>query len=142
MVFGLLMSVLGISALCVLLYNAAVYALPVGLGIWACYELMQWGAGPVAAVVCGFAVGGIVFGIGHTVLASSHGPVRVAVVAAFVVPTTLAGYGAALDLFAMGVTSSFWQHVFAIFGATAVGGTTFARLGAPNEFGVVPQSRT
>lgn len=132
MVFGLLMTALGIGALCALLYSAAVFALPVGLGIWAGYQLMQWGVGSIAAIICGFAVGGIVFGIGHTILASGRpGPLRVAVVVAFVVPAFLAGYGAAHDLSAMGFASGFWQHVFAVMGGTAVGATTFARLYDP-----------
>lgn len=132
MIFGLLATVLGIGALCALLYSAAVYALPVGLGIWAGYQLMQWGAGVVAAIIGGFVVGGIVFGIGHTVLASSRsGPLRLAVVVAFVVPAVLAGYGAALDLSTMGLTSGFWQHTFAVLGGLAIGGTTLARLQMP-----------
>jgi hypothetical protein len=132
MVFGLLMTVLGIGALCVLLYSAAVYTLPVSLGVWAGYELMQWGIGSIAAVIGGFVVGGIVFGIGHTVLASSQsGPLRLAVVVAFAVPAVFAGYGAALDLSAMGFTSGFWQHALAILGGLAVGGTTLVRLQAP-----------
>ncbi len=129
MVFGLLMTVLGVGALCVLLYNAAVYALPVGLGIWAGYQLMQWGVGSITAIICGFAVGGIVYGIGHTVLVTSRSnPLRIAVVIAFVVPAIVAGYGAALDLSAMGFTSSFWQHALAMLGGAAAGGATFARL--------------
>lgn len=132
MVFGLLMTVLGIGALCVLLYSAAVYALPVGLGICAGYQLLQWGVGSVAAIIGGFVIGGIVFGIGYTVLASSRpGPLRVAVVVAFVVPAMLAGYGAALDLSAMGLASGFWQHAVAVMGGLAVGGTTLARLQTP-----------
>ncbi|MGN6514426.1 MAG: hypothetical protein ACTHLR_01140 [Rhizomicrobium sp.] len=129
MVFGLLMTVLGIGALCVLLYSAAVYALPVGLGICAGYQLMEWGVGSVAAIIGGFVVGGIVFGIGHIVLVSSRpGPLRIAVVAAFVAPAVLAGYGAAFDLSAMGLTSDFWQHALAVLGGAVVGGATFARL--------------
>ena len=132
MVFGLLMTVLGIGALCVLLYSAAVYALPVGLGIWVGYQLMQWGAGSATAIIGGLVVGGIVFGIGHTVLASSRsGPLRVAIIVAFVVPAVFAGYGAALDLSAMGFASEFWQHALAVLGGFAVGGTTLARLQAP-----------
>lgn len=129
MMFGLLMTALGIGALCVLLYSAAVYALPVGLGVWAGHQLMQWGAGPVAAIIAGFAVGGVAFSIGHTVLASSRsGPLRIAVVVAFMVPAVLAGYGTAFDLSAMEFTSEFWQHALAALSATAVGGVTYARF--------------
>jgi hypothetical protein len=134
MVFGLLMTVLGIGALCGLLYSAAVWALPVGIGIWTGYALMQWGVGPVGAIICGFAAGGMALALGQTVLTSSRSsPLRVAIVIAFVVPAILAGYGTALDLSAMGFASGFWQHVFAILGAAAVGGTTLARLLAPDE---------
>lgn len=134
MVFGLLMTILGIGALCVLLYSAAVYALPVGLGVWAGYQLMPWGAGSVAAIIGGFVVGGIVFGIGHTILASGRpGPLHLAVVVAFVVPAFFAGYGAALDLSAMGLTSSFWQHALAVLSGVVVGNTMFVKLYSPME---------
>ncbi len=103
-----------------------------GVALWAGYQLMQWGVGSVAAIIGGLMVGGIVFGIGHTILASSRsGPLRVAIVVAFVMPAVFAGYGAGLDLSAMGFTSGFWQHAFAVLGGFAVGGTTLTRLQAP-----------
>lgn len=134
MVFGLLMTVLGIGALCVLLYSAAVWALPVGIGIWAGYALIRCGVGSIIAILCGFMAGGAVFALGQTVLASSRSnSLRVVIVITFVVPAILAGYGTALDLSAMGFASGFWQHVFAILGGAAVGGATLASLLAPAE---------
>ncbi len=47
MVFGILLTLFGIGAACALLYNAMVYALPVGLGMWAGFALMHAGAGAV-----------------------------------------------------------------------------------------------
>lgn len=134
MVFGLLLTLVGIGALCALLYNAAVYALPVGIGIWVGYELLHWGSNPVAAIFCGFLAVGLAFALGHMILGLSRSNLlRYATVAAFVVPAIVAGYSTALDLSTIGFTSAFLQHVLGVIGAVAVGGTTFVRLLAPAE---------
>ncbi len=129
MVFGILLTLFGIGAACALLYNAMVYALPVGLGMWAGFALMHAGAGAVEAIGVGLLVGGIVFAIGNLGFhATQSVMIRLAIAALFVIPAAYVGYTGTLEVSALGMLSSAWEHVVAVIGAVAIGGTAFARL--------------
>jgi len=139
MVFSLLLMVFGIGALCALLYNAVVYALPVTVGIEAGFWALHSGAGLLGAIALGFAVGGLVYAFGLFVFATTRSDfLRVAVALAFVVPAVIAGYSALLEIVGWGVPSPVWRHVFAIAGAVVVGGTAFMRLITPPAVSRLP----
>ena len=132
MVFSLLLMVFGIGALCALMYNAAVYALPGTIGFEAGFWAIHAGAGWIGGIVIGLLAGGFTFAFGQFVLATTRSDIiRIAVVLAFVTPTVIAGYSALLEITAWGIPSAFWCHVFAVVGAIFVGGTALLRLTTP-----------
>ena len=129
MVFGLLLALFGIGAFCVLIYKAAVYALPVAVGFWCGFAALHSGSGVVVAFAVGFVTGAIVFGIGQSVWNSRRPKAfRYAIVLLFVVPAVWTGYCATEQLSTLVVPSAIWRSALAIIGAMAVGLTAFARL--------------
>lgn len=134
MVFGLLMTALGLGAACALLYYCAVFALPVFIGLSVVFWALNAGAG-VASVVIGFAAGVIVFVVGQfAILRSRSLAVRWMIALLFVLPAAIAGYSLVLQLSELGVPSNAWRHTFAFIGAVLIGFAAFTQLGkSPNE---------
>jgi len=141
MVFGLLLALFGIGAFCVLVYKAAVYALPVAVGFWCGFAALHSGSGVVVAFAVGCVAGAIVFGIGQSVWNSRQPKaLRYAVALLFVAPATLTGYYTTQQFSTLFVPSPAWQFVSAIVGAIAVGLTAFVRLtGVPVLSGTMTQ---
>lgn len=132
MVFGLLLTVVGLGALCALIYNCAVYALPFAAGLWVFFGVLHLGGGYLGAIVIGLVAGGVALGLGQLILGSARSNViRIAVVIAFVAPAALVGYSSGLQLSELAISSGVWQHIYAVIGAVSVGGTALVRLGAP-----------
>jgi hypothetical protein len=130
--FGLLLTLVGIGAACALLYNAAVYALPVAIGLWTGFGALHLGAGEVTSVAIGFLAGGFAFALGHIVFdAAKPGWVRILVAAAFVVPAAFVGYSSGEQLSALSTASHLWQQIYGLAGGIAVGSTAFMRLVTP-----------
>lgn len=138
-ILGPALVIVGIGFLCWLLFNLAVFALPVyvGLtvGIWAIHN----GAGPLGGIVAGLAAGGVTFGIGQLAVAFIPWAwLRFLVVLAYAVPAAVAGYSATHGIAQMAISSSAWQATFAAIGATAVGVTAVTRIAgmsAPGQTG-------
>jgi len=127
--FGILLLFVGIGAFCALLYNAAVYALPVVIGLWVGFAALHLGAGPILSFAIGCIAGGMVYGIGVVVFERSHSIVlRLAVAIIFVAPAVYVGYSSTLQLSALVMPPDIWQHVLALVDAVAVGSTAFIRL--------------
>src|SRR5690606_22910364 len=61
MAFSIVLGIASIGAICALLYNLAVYVLPVAVGLWTGFWAMDTGAGPFGGIVVGFAAGVAVF---------------------------------------------------------------------------------
>lgn len=132
MVFSLLLMVFGIGALCVLMYNAAVYALPMAIGVEVAFWAIHAGAGSVGGVTVGLVAGVGTFLLGQVVFSTTRSDlVRLGVALVFVVPAIMAGYTALLEIAAWVMTSGLWRHVFAVVGTIFVGGTALLRLMAP-----------
>jgi hypothetical protein len=132
MVFSLLLMVFGIGALCALMYNAAVYALPGAVGVEVGFWAINSGAGSLGGVVVGLVAGVATFLLGQFVFATTRSDLlRIAVALAFVVPAVIAGYSALLEIAGWGVSSTLWRHIFSIGGAGVVGVTAFIRLMTP-----------
>jgi len=134
MVFGILLTLFGIGALCVLLYNFAVYALPAFVGLYVGFGALHWGVGEFVAIVIGLFVGGAVFGLCQAAMAHTHrNSIRHLIVALFVAPAVAVGYSSGLQLSTLGMSSTVGQHLFAVIGAISVGATAFMRLVSPSN---------
>lgn len=128
MIFGILMTFLGLGAICALLYYCAVFALPVFVGLSAAFWAMSLGAG-AGSVVIGFVVGLVMFIIGQIAFRFTRSVVpRWTIALLFAGPAAIAGYETVLELSALGMPSGIWQHIFALISAGIIGGAAIARL--------------
>ncbi len=135
MFFGFLLTMFGLGALCVLAFYSLVYVVPCAIGLSAFFGVVHIGGGYPGAIVLGIVCGAASFGVFQWLLETRLSNLgRWLVVAAFVIPAVIAGYGAGFDLSGLSVTSSVWQHVYAVIGAVMVGATAFARLSAPSDY--------
>ena len=129
MVFGILMTALGFGTICALLYYCAVYALPVFIGLSAAFWAMNSGAG-MGSIVIGFCAGLLIFVVGQIAVSGSRSLVlRWTVASLFAGPAAIAGYSIVLQLSTFGIPSVIWQHVFALIGASIMGGIAIVRIG-------------
>ncbi len=131
MLLGILLSIAAIGALCWLLFNLAVFALPlfagVTVGVWA----HQTGAGWAGGLVVGLVAAALTLGIGQLLLTFAR-PIwlRLAIAIAFVAPAVLAGYHATHGIVKHTMSSDTWQIAFSVLGAIVVGVTAFVRMTA------------
>ena len=129
MVFGLLLAIAGIGAACALIYGAAVYAVPLAVGMWVGFAALHAGSGPLIAMAIGFVTGAMVFGIGQSICNSNlPRALRYSVVLVFVFPAVWTGYSAVRQIAELFGPADPWATGLSIFGAVAVGITAIARL--------------
>lgn len=129
MVIGILLSVVGIGALCWLLFTLAVYALPFFVGVAVGLCAYDTGAGFIGASIIGVLAGAAALIATQILFAAVRStPVRVLLAFLFAAPAAVAGYHATLGIAAIGVPSETWQQVFAVVGGLAVGVTAIVRL--------------
>lgn len=128
-VIGILASFAAIAAMCWLLFNLAVFALPflIGLhtGIWA----YGTGAGWLGAIFVGGFAAGLTLAIGQALVMLVR-PIwaRFVIALIFVVPAALAGFYATLGIAKAMMPSETWQMILAVIGAVAVGVSAFLRI--------------
>lgn len=128
-VLGILASFAAIDAMCWLLFNLAVLALPffIGLhtGIWAYGS----GAGWLGAILVGGFAGGLTLAVGQALMMLVR-PIwaRLLIALVFVAPAVLAGFYAILGITSTMMPSEIWQMIFAVIGAIAVGIAAFVRV--------------
>lgn len=128
-ILAILASIAGIAALCWLLFNLAVFALPLFAGIAAGSWAYGTGAGIIGGIIVGALAAAATFGLFQLLLIVARPTwIRMAVVLAFVAPSVIAGYHAAHGLMKLTMPSETWQLIFSVVGAIAVGITAFIRL--------------
>jgi len=126
------LSIAALGMLCILLYNLAVYALPVLVGIAAGLLASEIGLGVIGGIVVGLAAAGLTYGIGHVAFTSSRSLViRLGVALIFATPAAIWGHQLVFQILELGEIATVWRHVFATAGALVVAGTAVARLAVP-----------
>lgn len=132
MIGGIILTIAGLGALCVLLYNFAVYALPAYVGLSVGYWAISTGAGTVGGIAIGLVAGGMIFGVGQAISSTTRwAALRWIVILLFGVPAVIAGYSMMLHFSEQfGMPSPIWRHIFAAVAGAATGFTAVARLGA------------
>ena len=128
-ILAILASLAGIAALCWLLFNLAVFALPffaaLAVGSWA----YGTGAGIVGTIILGAIAAAGTFGLFQLLLLVLRPTwLRLLVALAFAAPAAIAGYHVTLGIVRLTMPSETWQIVFSVVGAIAVGITAFMRL--------------
>lgn len=153
MVLLLIVSLGLIGMLLWFLFAFAIYALPFAIAVWAGTAAYHSGAGAgvIGGALVGIIVGGLAWGFGQGIFASTRSArVRGAVALLYVGPAAFAGYHAVHGLTKIGVPSEGWRIAFSIVGAIVVAASAFARLidappgvgrspNAPSPFGSQPQ---
>jgi len=132
MAVGILFSIVGLGALCILVYRLAVYALPTAAGFAVGWWAIDAGAGVLGGIVVG-AIAALATLVGgrHALGAARSMPARAVVALAFALPAAYAGYHVVLTLGQYGVPSDAWRQVFAVAGGGMVGFSAVARLMVP-----------
>jgi hypothetical protein len=128
-IIGILASLAGIAVLCWLLFNLAVFALPLFAGVTVVLWAHSTGAGVPGAVIFGGLAAVATFGLFQFLLLVLRPAwLKFVVLALFVAPAAIAGYHATLGIVKLTMPSDIWQVIFASLGAIAVGITAFMRL--------------
>jgi hypothetical protein len=131
-IIGILLTIAGLGALCWLLFNLAVFALPLFAGVSAGLFSLHAGAGPIGAILVGIAAGVTTLALGQTVFSLASSPLLRGLVALlFAAPAAFAGYHAAHGLSALTTSAEGWRQAFAWIGAMTVGATALARMALP-----------
>ncbi len=131
---GIVSGIAGLGALCWLMFNLAVYALPFFAGITTFLWAYNGGAGPIGAAFAGLAAGVLIFVAGQTVFTLTRtSRIRIGVSLLFTVPAALAGYHVTHGLAALTMSSQAWQVAFSLCGAAMVGLTACLRMALPTD---------
>ncbi|SDO91346.1 hypothetical protein SAMN05216196_11312 [Lutimaribacter pacificus] len=126
---GILASFAAIAAMCWLVFNLAVFALPFLVGLHAGIWDYGTGAGWFGAILVGGFAAGLTLAIGQALIMLVR-PLwaRFIIALIFVVPAVLAGFHATLGNARAMMPSETWQMIFSVIGAAAVGISAFLRI--------------
>lgn len=131
MFLSAILSLFGLGFLCWLLFNLAVYALPVFVAISTGQLALASGAGPVGAILVGLFTGAVTIVLGQIAFATIRSqPIRLALGALYALPAGVVGFSSIRGLSGIGGASETWTLVFASIGALVVGVTAWARVAA------------
>ena len=132
MVLGVIFSLTGICLLIALMFNMAIFALPLFAGVTAGRLAFDTGAGWLGAILIGLVAAVLTLGVGQLVLAVTKSTLlRLAIAVAFAAPAAFAGYHVVLGLSRIGGAHGVWQPVFAGIGAVIVASAALSRLATP-----------
>ena len=128
-VLGIVVSIAAIGAMCWLLFNLAVFALPFFIGVNAGTWAYGTGAGWPGGILVGLLAAGLTLAIGQGLLMLAR-PIwaRLLIALAFVAPAGVAGFYATFGIVKHMLPSETWQLIFSVIGAAAVGVTAFLRV--------------
>ncbi len=128
---GVIFSLLGIGMLIALMFQMAIFALPLFVGVSAGRFAYGAGAGALGAILLG-AVAAAALGIAQLVLVMTRSTaLRLLIALAFTAPAAFAGYHLVLGLSRIGGAQGLWQPVFAGIGAVIIAGAALMRLSTP-----------
>ena len=131
-IFGIIASFAALGALCWVLFNVAVFALPFFAGVSAGMAAFHSGAGPVGAFAIGILAGAATLVAGQFAVTLLPSPLlRGGVALLFAAPAAFAGYHASHGIAAMTMPSEAWRQAFAVLGSLIVGVTALVRVSQP-----------
>ena len=128
-IIGVALSILGLGAICGLLFSLAIYALPFCVGMTIAFAALHGGSGVVIAFGAAALAAGITLAFGRIAFAAARPPlIRAAVGLLYAIPAALAGYHLSHGLAAISMTDEGWRAAFAFVGAGFIGATAFSRM--------------
>src|SRR6056297_2620346 len=134
MFFSTLFTLFGLGALCWILFNLAVYALPFAIGLTSGMYLHETGQGVFLSIFAGLFIGGFIAALGEFAFDRIRwAPLKLAVGLIYAVPAGIAGFHAAKGLAEFGNAGAATITLLSWLGALVVGGTAWARVSACNS---------
>jgi hypothetical protein len=126
---SIVLLLVALGAICVLLWNYAIYIVPISVGLWVGFQAVGWGAG-IGSVLVGLFGAIAIYVAAQVLLARIRWiPIRLAVLSIFAVPAGVAAWYMAIEILEFGlVPSPAWRHIFAAIAAVIVGFTAWVRL--------------
>ena len=132
MILCVIFSLTGIGLLIALMFNMAIFALPLFAGVKAGRFAFDTGAGWLGAPLVGLVAAALTLGVAQLVLAVSRSTaIQLAIAVLFAAPAAVAAYHVVLGLSRIGGAHGPWQPVFASIGALFVAGAALTRLATP-----------
>ncbi len=132
MVLGIIFSLVGIGILIAIMFQMAIFALPLFIAVTAGRFAYETRAGVMGAIVVGLITAVVAFGVAQLILATTRSTaLRVIIAVAFAAPAAFAGYHVVLGLSHIGGAHGVWQPIFAGIGAIIIAGAALARLATP-----------
>ena len=123
------LSLAGLGFMCWLLFNLAVYALPVFAAFTVGMAAYQSGAGAFGALLIALITGAATLVLGQSLLTYVHRPwLRGAIVLAFCVPAGIAGYHAVFGLAGVGDPGPVWRQLFGLTAGVVISLVAASRL--------------
>ena len=136
MFFSTLFTLFGLGALCWILFNLAVYALPFAIGLTSGMYLYEAGQGVFLSIIAGLFIGGFIAALGEFAFDRIRSvPLKLAIGLIYAVPAGIAGFHAAKGLaeFGSASASAVAITILSWLGALIVGGTAWARVSGWSE---------
>jgi len=129
MFFSTLFTLFGLGALCWILFNLAVYALPFAIGLTSGMYLYETGQGVFLSIIAGLFIGGFVAALGEFAFDRIRSiPIKLAIGLIYAIPAGIAGFHAAKGFAEFGSAGAVTITILSWLGALVVGGTAWARI--------------
>ena len=117
MFFSTLFTLFGLGALCWILFNLAVYALPFAIGLTSGMYLYETGQGVFLSIIAGLFIGGFVAALGEFAFDRIRwAPLKLAIGLIYAVPAGIAGFHAAKGLAEFGSAGAADHHLLVLAG--------------------------
>lgn len=134
MVPSTLFTVLGLGTLCWMLFNLAIYALPLAIGLTSGMYLYESGQGVLLSTLAGLFIGGFVAALGEFAFEQVRSvPLKLAIGLIYAVPAGIAGFHAAKGFAEFGSAGALTNTILSWLGALVVGGTAWTRVSGWSE---------
>ncbi len=116
--------------LCWAVFNLAVYALPLFVGITAGMAVYESGAGALSAIAIALIAAAATLVVAQVLFGAVRSPlIRTLVALPFAAAASVAGYHAMSGILSLSALSANWQHILGIIAGLTVGGVAWARIG-------------
>lgn len=134
MLVSTLFTLFGLGALCWILFNLAVYALPFAIGLTSGMYLYETGQGVFLSIIAGLFIGGFIAALGEFAFDRIRSiPIKLAIGLIYAIPAGIAGFHAAKGLAEFGSAGAATITLLSWLGALVVGGTAWARVSGWSE---------
>ena len=135
MLVSTLFTLFGLGALCWILFNLAVYALPFAIGLTSGMYLYETGQGVFLSIFAGLFIGGFIAALGEFAFDRIRSiPIKLAIGLIYAIPAGIAGFHAAKGLAEFSSAGAVTVTFLSWLGALVVGGTAWARVSGWSEF--------